>query len=140
MLDLQELAARIWQDLLARPAGPLGLRFVMQPIVAAILALRDGTRDARCGHTPYLWTILHDPAQRVGLLKHGFASVAKVMAIALVLDGIYQFVVLRKLYLFEAVIIALALAYVPYLVVRGPTARIVRWWNDRRTPAERLQP
>lgn len=139
-MELQEVATRVWQDLLARPAGPLALRFVMQPIVAMVLALRDGTRDARAGRTPHLWTILSDPAQRAGLLKDGLASVTKVMVVALVLDGIYQFVVLKKFYPFEAVIVAIALAYVPYLLIRGPTARIVRWWTDRRTPTEHLQP
>lgn len=139
-MELQDIATRIWQDLLARPAGPFGFRFVIQPIVAAALALRDGTRDARAGHTPHLWAIFTDPTQRVVLLKDGLASVAKVMVVALVLDGIYQFVVLKQFYPFEAVIVSIALGYVPYLLVRGPAARIVRWWNDRRTPTERLQP
>ncbi|HET9446017.1 MAG TPA: hypothetical protein VFO35_07150 [Steroidobacteraceae bacterium] len=139
-MELQEIATRIWQDLLARPAGPLALRFVMQPIVATALALRDGARDARAGRTPHLWTIVSDRSQRAELLKDGLASVAKVIVVALVLDGVYQFIVLKKFYPFEAIIVAIALGYAPYLLIRGPTARIVRWWNDRRTPTEHLQP
>ena len=30
-----------------RPSGHMALRFIIQPIVAALLAFRDGTRDAR---------------------------------------------------------------------------------------------
>lgn len=138
-MDLQEIATRVWQDLLARPAGPMGFRFIIQPLVAMALALRDGVRDGQGGRRPYLWTMLGDPEQRVSLFREGLASVAKVLTIALVLDGIYQIVVLKVFYPFETVIVALTLAYIPYLIVRGPTARIVHWWNDRRTPTERLQ-
>jgi hypothetical protein len=139
-MEFQEVATRIWQDLLARPAGPFGLRFVLQPIVATALALRDGARDAHAGRAPQLWAIFTDSTQRAQLLKEDLASVAKVMTVALLLEGVYQFVVLRKFYPVEAVIVALTLAYLPYLLIRGPTARFVRWWNYRRTSTERLEP
>jgi hypothetical protein len=42
------------------------------------------------------------------------------------MDAIYQFVAFRAFYPVEAMIIALGLASVPYIVVRGPAARIAR--------------
>ena len=63
-----EVLARIWQNMLDRPGGPFVFRFVLQPIMATIAALRDGLRDARSGREPFLWTVLSDPAQRRGRL------------------------------------------------------------------------
>ena len=44
------------------------------------------------------------------------------------MDTIYQLKVLGTFYPGEAVIIALALAFVPYLLLRGPVVRIARHW------------
>jgi hypothetical protein len=38
---------RLWKDILARPGGAMTLRFIPQPAMAAIAALRDGINDAR---------------------------------------------------------------------------------------------
>ena len=43
------------------------------------------------------------------------------------MDVIYQLVVLKTFYPGEAVIVAIVLAFVPYLILRGPIARIARW-------------
>ena len=42
------------------------------------------------------------------------------------MDVIYQAIVLKTFYPGEAVIVALALAFLPYLLLRGPIARIAR--------------
>ena len=43
--------------LIGRTDGPLTLRLIFQPTVAAILAIRAGLKDAREGRTPYLWSM-----------------------------------------------------------------------------------
>ena len=43
------------------------------------------------------------------------------------MDVVYQFIVLKTFYPGEAVIVAVALALVPYVLLRGPIARIARW-------------
>jgi hypothetical protein len=40
------------------------------------------------------------------------------------MDAAYQFVVLRAVFPGEAVIVAMALVYVPYLLICGPLARL----------------
>src|SRR5580692_11620177 len=40
---------RIWHDLVARPDARMRFRFILQPLMAAIVAIRDGLRDARNG-------------------------------------------------------------------------------------------
>ena len=46
MTEVQDMFSRIWENLVARPAGPLALRFLMQPLMAAIFGIRDGIKDA----------------------------------------------------------------------------------------------
>lgn len=61
MLDfIQEAFARTWTDLLARPGGPMSFRFLLQPVMAAIVAIRDGRRDARRGR--HQRRVSHAPA------------------------------------------------------------------------------
>jgi hypothetical protein len=123
-----EVRGRVWQNLLDRPGGPMTFRFILQPIMATIAALYDGVKDARTGRSPYLWTILTSPAKRGGRLGEGLISTARVILLGLCMDAIYQFIEFKTFHPVEAVIIALVLAFVPYLLVRGPCARIVRWW------------
>jgi hypothetical protein len=51
--------------------------------------------------------------------------------VGLVMDSIYQFMVLKMFHLAESVIVALALAFLPYVLLRGPIARIARWWSSK---------
>jgi hypothetical protein len=119
---------RMWTDLVARPEGPMAFRFLLQPIMAAIAALKDGIKDARTGRSPYFWTILSDPGKRRARLSEGLVSTAQIMVIGMVIDTIYQFKVFHTFYPGEAVNIAILLAFLPYLLLRGPIARIARHW------------
>ena len=59
-------------------------------------------------------------------LREGLNATARIILLGIVMDGMYQMIVLRRFYPGEAVIIALVLAFVPYLLIRGPAARIAR--------------
>jgi hypothetical protein len=131
--EIQEILARFWDQLIARPSGPLAFRLILQPIMVTILGILDGLKDARVGRSPYLWTILSDRAKRAGHLREGLKRVSRVIVFALVMDAIYQFIVLRRFYLGEALVIAFVFAVLPYLLIRGPVARIARRWNRRDT-------
>ncbi|MEX2166192.1 MAG: hypothetical protein WD852_04110 [Methyloceanibacter sp.] len=131
MGDAAEMFQRIWTDLLARPSGPEAFRFILQPAVASVLAIRDGIKDARTGRSPYFWTVLHDPEKRRARLREGLASTSRVILLGFVMDVIYQWKVLGTFYPGEAIIIVLLLAFIPYLLVRGPADCIARrWWGD----------
>ena len=132
MLDfIQDVLTRQWNDLLARPSGPMAFRFVLQPVMAAIAAVRAGVVDARTGRSPYFFTILTDAEKRGPRIREGFASTSRIMMLGLIMDTIYQIIVLKKFYPIEALIVAFVLAVVPYFVIRGPAARIARWWHER---------
>jgi hypothetical protein len=114
---------RFWHDLVDRSTGPMKFRFIMQPLMAAIFAIRDGLKYARTGRSPYLtMMVLRDPRQHIGRLIEGLNvglnATARIIALAFLLDTIYQLLVLGTLYPFEALIVALLLGYVPYLIIR----------------------
>ena len=73
----------------------MSFRFVLQPVVAAIFAIIAGLEDARLGRRPYLWAILTEPANRAALVKEGWTRIGKVFLVAILLDLLYQVVVLR---------------------------------------------
>ena len=131
MSEIQEILTRFWDQLIAQPSGPLAFRFILQPLMVTILATLDGVKDAREGRSPYTWTILTDPAQRTGYLREGLKRVGRVIVFALVMDAIYQFMVLRRFYPGEALVTAFVVAVLPYLLMRGPAARLARHWNRR---------
>jgi len=122
-----EVRARIWQNLLDRPGGPMTFRIILQPIMATIVAWRDGIKDARAGRAPYFWTILTDPANRAGRLHEGLIATARVLLLGLGMDVIYQLIVFETFHPGEAAIVALLLAFAPYMVVRG---LVTRWWRS----------
>jgi hypothetical protein len=137
--EIQEILTRFWDQLIARPTGPLAFRLILQPIMVIILAVLDGLKDARAGRSPYLWTILTDAAQRAGHLREGLKRVSRVIIFALVMDAIYQFIVLRRFYPGEALVIAFVVAVLPYLAIRGPAARLARRWNRRGAAYNKAQ-
>lgn len=126
MWDVQDLLSRLWTDLLARPDGPFALRLVLQPLMAALFAVRDGVADARAGRALYFWAVLHDPGQRRERLVEGVKATAKVVLLGVLIDAIYQSRVHGTVYPGEALGIALLLGFIPYLLIRGPAARVAR--------------
>ena len=129
---MEELIARAWEGLVDRIGGPMTFRLILQPLMATLLAVRAGLKDAREGRPPYLWTLLTDPGQRVELLLQGWRSIARVFMLAVVMDLIYELVMGRWFYPFETLTVAIVLAVVPYLVLRGPVNRIARRWRRAR--------
>ena len=96
----------------------------------------DGVKDARTGRDPYFWTVLTNPAKRGSRLHEGLIATARVILLGLCMDLIYQFIVFDTFHPAEAVIIAGLLAFMPYLLLRGPITRVARWWLGRRSANE----
>lgn len=128
---VDEMYARAWEQLVGRLNGPMSLRFVLQPIIAAAFAIRAGVRDAGASKAPYLWTVISDARERRTLLRSGWRDVGNVFVMAAVLDGIYQIGVLRFFYPVQMLLVAAVLAFIPYVVTRGVAARISRAYRRR---------
>jgi hypothetical protein len=121
-----EVHQRIWRDIAERPGGPMSFRFLLQPAMAVIAAIHDGVQDARTGRSPYFWTVLGNPSERVGRLREGPLATARLVLIGLGMDVLYQSRVLGTFYPGEALLMALLLAVLPYLLLRGPVSRVAR--------------
>lgn len=127
---------RIVSDLAHRVVGPLHFRLLLQPAMATFFGVRDGLKDAREHRPAYFWSLLTNPSQaRVGL-EAGLKAVTRVLVFALVMDAVYQLIALHWFYPGEAILVALILAFVPYLVIRGPANRIARWLASRRVAGQ----
>ena len=120
---------RVWEHLGGRIGGPLALRFVVQPLVATYLAVRSGIADGREGRPPYGWAVITDKGRRRELLLEGWKSVARIFVVAVVLDVVYQVIVFGWVFPLEALVVAFALACVPYVLLRGPAGRLSRWFS-----------
>lgn len=131
---MRDLLLRGWMNLFDRVGGPMTFRIILQPTMATIMAVLAGLRDAREGRPPYFWTLLMEPSQRANLLREGWKAVGRVFLLALIMDIIYQLIVERWIYPLELLIVAILLAVVPYLLVRGPVNRIARPWLRKPTP------
>src|SRR5262245_56291390 len=117
---------RIWREITARPSGPLAFRFYLQPCMAALMAVLDGIKDAHEGRPAYLWSLYKDPTHRRERMSEGWRAVRKIFFLAIVIDFVYQIIVLKGLRPIEGLFIAALLAIVPYVLLRGPVSRVVR--------------
>jgi hypothetical protein len=128
-----DFLSTFWTDFLARFDGPLHFRLFVQPLMAIVFAVRDGTRDAREGRSAYLWTLLTDSAQRRYLLESGWKGISKVFVLAVVLDVVYQLIVWREVKPLQALLTAAVLALIPYALLRGPVNRAVGSSRTRKS-------
>jgi hypothetical protein len=123
---MMETVTRIVENLFGRLDGPLHFRLILQPVMALIFAAIDGIRDAKTGKPAYFWTVLSNPESRADLLKDGWKHFGKIFILAIVLDIVYQLKVHGTVYPGEVLIVALVLAVLPYVLLRGPVNRIAR--------------
>lgn len=128
---MEDVIARYVGDMFGRVSGPLSFRLILQPAMAAFFAIRAGWRDGRAGRPAYVWGILGSTTHRRDLLREGWKDIAKVFVMALVVDAIYQAIAIRWFYPVESIDVAVTLAIVPYLLIRGPVGRLARWWQPR---------
>ena len=131
---MDDVWTRLLEHMTDRVTGPMKFRLVLQPLMAMIFAIRSGLDDARAGRPLYFWALFTDPSHRAEMLKDGWKSVGKVFVLALVLDVVYQIIATRFVYPGEALVTAVLLAIVPYLLLRGPVNRIARTTSRKPGP------
>ena len=126
MDGITEVLSRTVDQLLGRSSGPLHFRLVLQPIVASVIAIKAGLRDARSGQSPFFWSLLTKAAERRRLIQSGWRDIGKVFILALLIDTVYQLFMFRAFYVLQSLIVAVAVAVVPYLILRGLVTRLAR--------------
>ena len=117
---------RTWHEIVARPDGPLAMRFYLQPAMALFFAIHDGLDDARKGQPAYFWALFTDPLHRREMMRDGWKSVGTIFILAVILDIVYQVMVLHAIRPLQTVLIATLLAILPYTAFRGPINRVAK--------------
>jgi hypothetical protein len=133
---VEDIVVRGWEDFVHRSTGPMKFRFLIQPAVAILMAIRAGLKDAREGRPAFLWAVICNTGHRRELLRQVWKDVGKVFIVALILDLIYQIAVQEGVYALEWLLTAAILALVPYVLVHGPVSRIARLWSPGKQATE----
>jgi hypothetical protein len=115
----------ILNRVLARLTGPLKLRFILQPIMAILLGVRDGVNDAKAGRPPFLFSVLTDPKGHKHDIRKAMRSLLVPLVIATVLDGVAQYLLFGWIRISGALVVGAMLMGLPYVVARALTNRIV---------------
>jgi hypothetical protein len=114
------------EDIPRRLAGPGRFRFVMQPLMAVIFGVLNGLADARAGRLPYIYAMLFHPNLRGDLVKTGFSTIANLMLMGILLDAVFQWVILGVAHPGAALIIGPLLVVTPYVAARSLSNRLAR--------------
>jgi hypothetical protein len=122
------------ENLVGRLGGPMSFRFLIQPAVAILFAIRAGVRDARENKPTFLGCALSNPGSWRARMRQSWKDVGAVFIVALVLDAIYQVVEHSGIFALELLITATVLALVPYMVFRDLVARVARWAGVGQRP------
>ncbi len=106
-------------------AGPGTFRFVIQPVLAILLGVRDGRNDAKSGTPPFLYTLLFESGKRTSTLKAGLQAVVLPLSLAVALDSVLQIYIFGVWRLQWALVVGVGLVGIPYILSRGITNRII---------------
>jgi hypothetical protein len=112
-----------FEDIPKRLAGPGRFRFVLQPLIATLLGIRNGLADARAGRPPYLYGVLFHRGLRGELLRTGFETVVNLMLMGILLDAVFQWVILGVSHPGAALVMGPVLIGGPYALARALSNR-----------------
>jgi hypothetical protein len=125
---------RFFADMVARLSGKGRFRFIMQPIVAILLGGRERRERLAARRPPPAMELTFHGERRKELLPSAFASVRNLVAVAIPLDIISQFLIFREIHSAAALLLGPVLIVFPFAAFRALTNR-VSWRNlKRQTP------
>jgi hypothetical protein len=107
------------EDIPKRLTGPGRFRFVLQPLIATLLGIRSGLADARAGRPPYLYGVLFHRGLRGELVRTGFETVVNLVLVGILLDAVFQWVILGVSHPGAALVVGPVLIGGPYALARA---------------------
>ena len=115
-----------FEDIPRRLAGPGKFRFVVQPLVAVILGVRSGLADAKAGLPPYLSGVLFRSGVRGALVRSAFQTVINLLLMGILMDAIFQRIILGVSHPGAALVVGPVLIMLPYALARAVANRWAR--------------
>jgi hypothetical protein len=115
-----------FEDIPKRLAGPGRFRFILQPSMAILLGILSGLADRRAGRPPYLYGVLFHRDLRRELMRSGFETVTKLLLMGILMDSVFQWVILGASYPGAALVVGPLLIVFPYTLARALSNRLAR--------------
>jgi hypothetical protein len=116
--------------------GKFQIRLILQPVLAMLLGLRFGVRDAKQGKPPFFGALVGDKQDRGHLFKQSLRDAVIPLCIAFIIDSILQYMINHHVRPLASVIVGGLLVYLPFLIVRGLANRI--WTHGHHTGGRRV--
>jgi hypothetical protein len=113
-------------DLPKRLFGPGRFRFLLQPVMAAVLGIAAGRADERAGRPPYLYALLFDGQHRGAMARGAFRDIAHLLLAGVLVDSVCQWLILGASYPGAALIVGPVLIAGPYALARAFANRVAR--------------
>ena len=115
-----------WQGIMETARGRGQLRLILQPIMAIVLGVRLGIADAKAGDDPFVLRLFITGQRRAQIAKDALMDVIVPFALAVVIDGVLQYLALGRVRPLAAVVVGAVLIWVPFSIARAFTNRIYR--------------
>ncbi len=122
---MDRVVQAIIERVIARVTGPMSLRFVLQPVMAILLGIRDGRLDAKAGAPPFGWALAFMPGNRKAALRSALHALLVPIIIGSVLDAIAQYLIFHQVRAGWALVVGTLVMGLPYTAARGLSNRIV---------------
>jgi hypothetical protein len=116
--------ANVLDNIAARLTGPMSFRFIVQPVIAIILGIRDGITDAKAGTPPFIYDLIFKPEDRKESLKGVLKRLRVPVIIGTVFDAIAQYLIFKSIRPLPAILVGVTVIGIPYTLARGLTNRI----------------
>jgi len=124
-----------WEGIVDVASGRGQLRLFVQPLIAIILGARLGIADAKEGKDPFLLRLFVTSKRRAQLAKQAMLDVIIPFSIAIVLDGILQYIALGYVRPVAAIVMGMVLIWLPFSLSRAIANRVYRHTGRNRKAA-----
>jgi hypothetical protein len=124
----------------ARLTGPLHFRFVMQPLMAIALGVRDGRLDAKAGTSPFVVDVLFGAENRGAYVLSALRHLAMPVIIGTILDAISQYQLFGHVRPLAALFVGFGILGLPYALARGISNRMTNSRHGAPTPSAGAPP
>ena len=115
-------------------SGKGQIRLIVQPIMAMLLGVRVGVRDAKLGKAPFFLRLVRSKEERHrDVFRESLRDGALPICVAVIVDGILQRLTLGYIRPVAALVVGALLAWVPFVVVRALANRAWRRRQRLRT-------
>ena len=121
---MNEVLERVVEGIVARVTGPMSMRFLLQPIAAILVGIRDGRLDARAGTPPYIFDLVFRPEGRRRALSSALQTLLIPMTVGTILDAIAQYLIFQRVHILPAMLVGAFVMGVPYSLARGISNRV----------------